>query len=98
MPLTIQTIEELEKDFRFFVPGIFTCEYTGNSYYTIYKEVGEETFVLANGMEDYEAEALTALLNKTTDLLSAAKWALEAGYRPVSQERVSFEEVTNMEV
>ena len=31
------------------------------------------------------------------DILPAARWALENGYRPVSMERISFEEVTKME-
>lgn len=77
---TIQTIEELEKCFRYFQPGIFTEEYTGNGFHTISREVGEDSFVVANGLEDYEAESLVVLLNNTKDLLEAARWAVENGY------------------
>ena len=77
--LTIQTIEELEENYKRAGFGTVDYEYTGNSYFTLSREPSGE--IIAKELEDYEAEPICDLLNNAPDLLAAAKWALLNGFK-----------------
>lgn len=64
-----------------------------------HKIIDELSVAMQKTMLGQEAEEhlVGGIIRNCADILAAAKWALENGYRPVSQERVSFEEVTKIE-
>lgn len=90
MPLTIQTIEELEKMEMLVTKGDWRPRRAPSgthSSITRPKIVNEWTvidrpaFIFASGhTPNADADLICAMRNNLPDLLSAAKWALERGY------------------
>lgn len=91
MPLTIQTIEELEEHNKRALPGPwyrkgFLIEETGERKHTIIdagSRLIAQTFIAAADIEwpDPDGILICHMRNKLPDLLSAAKWALLNGFK-----------------
>jgi len=102
--LTKQTIEELRKMDANCTQGPWEHEHGQISHpdRDIVKQEDDFDWILSMQISNSptwkdDAEFIVSMRNNLPDLLSAASWAIEKGYRPVSQEKVSFEEVTNIE-